>query len=194
MSIFTLSPELWLFATLCALFVASISGRGRSVLTWLPVVAVLGVVVAATGLGARGEILYGTYRLDALSQFFKLVIAFGFAVVTAMGAANKERDDLTPDYYLLLGLSAWGLMLLASCVELVTMYLALELSSYSLYALIPLRGQDRRAAEAGIKYILFGAAVTALALFGLSYIMAAKHTTFIAALAATPWSFTEAPL
>lgn len=193
MTIFTLLPELWLFGLVCALFVASVRGA-RSVTSWLPAAAAVGVVVAVAGLSARGEILYGTYRLDALSQFFKLVIAFGFAVVTGIAAGRKNNEDLTPDYFMLLGLSAWGLMLLASCVELVTLYLALELSSYSLYALIPLRGQDRRAAEAGIKYILFGAAVTALALFGLSYIMAAKHTTYIAALAVTPWSFSEAPL
>ncbi len=193
MTIFMLLPELWLFGLVCALFVASVKGA-KSVVSWLPVAAGIGVVVALAGLGARGEILHATYKFDALSQFFKLVIALGFAVVTGISAGRKDDKDLTPDYFMLLGLSAWGLMLLASCVELVTMYLALELSSYSLYALIPLRGQDRRAAEAGIKYILFGAAVTALALFGLSYIMAAKHTTYLAALTATSWSFGDAPL
>ena len=193
MTIFNLLPELWLLGTVCALFGASL-GERRGQPSWLPLVAGLGVLAALVGLSARGEMLYATYRLDALSQFFKLAVSFGFAVVVGIGAGKKDNEDLTPDYYMLLGLSAWGLMLLASCVELVTLYLALELSSYSLYALIPLRGQDRRAAEAGIKYILFGAAVTALALFGLSYIMAAKHTTYIAALAATSWSFADAPL
>ena len=193
MTIFKLLPELWLLGIVCALFVACLRGS-RRVASWLPVAAGIGVLVAVAGLPARGEMLAATYRLDALSQFFKLAIAFGFAVVVGIGAGKKDNQDLTPDYYMLLGLSAWGLMLLSSCVELVTMYLALELSSYSLYALIPLRGQDRRAAEAGIKYIMFGAVVTALALFGLSYIMAAKHTTYIAALAASSWSFADAPL
>jgi len=193
MTIYNLLPELWLLGTICALFVASLNGR-RGQPSWLPLVTGLGVLAALLGLPAREEMLYATYQLDALSQFFKLLISFGFAVVVGIGAGKKENEDLTPDYYMLLGLSAWGLMLLASCVELITLYLALELSSYSLYALIPLRGQDRRAAEAGIKYILFGAAVTALALFGLSYIMAAKHTTYIAALAASSWSFADAPL
>ncbi|MGD9608026.1 MAG: NADH-quinone oxidoreductase subunit N [Desulfovibrionaceae bacterium] len=194
MTISMLLPELWLLATICALFAASVSGGKRSVLSWLPWAALAGVVIAALSLGVRGETLYGAYRLDGLSQFFKLVIALGFAVVTAIAANKRDSEDLSPDYCMLLGLSAWGLMLLASCVELITLYLALELSSYSLYALIPLRGQDRRAAEAGIKYILFGAAVTALALFGLSYVMAAKHTTYLAALATSSWSLAEAPL
>jgi proton-translocating NADH-quinone oxidoreductase chain N len=194
MTITKLLPELWLLAIVCALFVASLGDRKRSVMSWLPGAAVVGIAIAAMSLGARGELLFGSYRLDGLSQFFKLVIALGFAVVTGIAARKRDTEDLTSDYFMLLGLSAWGLMLLASCVELITLYLALELSSYSLYALIPLRGQDRRAAEAGIKYILFGAAVTALALFGLSYIMAAKHTTYLAVLATSSWSFGQAPL
>jgi NADH-quinone oxidoreductase subunit N len=194
MSIISLLPELWLLGVVCALFVASISDKKQSVAAWLPLAAGLGVLAALVSLGARGEYLYAAYKLDGLSQFFKLLIAFGFAVVAGIAAGNKEGKDLTPDYFMLLALSAWGLMLLASCVELITLYLALELSSYSLYALIPLRGKDRRAAEAGIKYILFGAAVTALALFGLSYIIAAKHTTYIAALAGSSWSFADAPM
>ncbi|PSH03380.1 MAG: NADH-quinone oxidoreductase subunit N [Acidobacteria bacterium] len=189
-----LLPELWLLATISALFVASVSGRKRSVLSWLPVAAIIGVVITALSLGVRGEILFGAYRLDGLSQFFKLAIAAGFAIVAGIGAGKRDSEDFSPDYFMLLGISAWGLMLLASSVELITLYLALELSSYSLYALIPIRGKDRRAAEAGIKYIMFGSAVTAAALFGLSYIMAAKHTTYLAALASSSWSFSSAPL
>ena len=189
-----LLPELWLLVIVCALFIASVSGSKRSVLSWLPWAAVLGVVIAALSLSVRGELFYGVYRLDGLSQFFKLAIAAGFAIVTGIAAGKPDSEDFSPDYFMLLGLSAWGLMLLASSVELITLYLALELSSYSLYALIPIRGKDRRAAEAGIKYILFGAAVTAVALFGLSYIMAAKHTTYLAVMATTSWSFADAPL
>ncbi len=189
-----LLPELWLLAIICALFVASISSRKRSVLAWLPWAASLGVVIAALSLGVRGEMFYGVYALDGLSQFFKLAIALGFAIVTGIAAGKRDSADFSPDYFMLLGVSAWGLMLLASSVELITLYIALELSSYALYALIPIRGKDRRAAEAGIKYILFGSAVTAVALFGLSYIMAAKHTTYLAVMATSSWSFASAPL
>ena len=189
-----LLPELWLLATIGALFIASVSGRKRSVLCWLPWAAVLGVIAAGVSLGVRGDLFYGVYSVDGLSQFFKLAIAAGFAIVTFIAAGKRDSEDFSPDYFMLLGVSAWGLMLLASCVELITLYLALELSSYALYALIPLRGKDRRAAEAGIKYILFGAAATAISLFGLSYIMAAKHTTYLAVLSTSSWSFADAPL
>jgi NADH-quinone oxidoreductase subunit N len=189
-----LLPELWLLAIIIALFIASVSGRKRTVLTWLPWAAILGVGVAAFSLGGRGEMFYGVYKLDGLSQFFKLAIAAGFAIVVGIANGKRDSEDFSPDYFMLLGVSASGLMLLASCVELITLYIALELSAYSLYALIPLRGQDRRAAEAGVKYILFGAAVTALALYGLSYIITAKHTTYLAVMASTSWKFADSPL
>jgi len=133
--------------------------------------------------------------VDALSQFFKLAIAVGFLVTTANAvrpAAVAERDR--PDYQLLLGLSALGLMLLSSAVELMTIYVCLETASYSLYAVIALRSRDRSAAEAAIKYIMFGALATALSLYGYSYIIATQHTSYIAELATRDWSVTASPL
>jgi NADH-quinone oxidoreductase subunit N len=114
-------------------------------------------------------------------------------VINAQNQPTLETQKRT-DYFMMLSLSAWGLMLLASAAELITLYLALELSSYSLYALIPLRGNDRRASEAAIKYILFGAVVTAVALYGLSYIMASQHTTYIQGLMEKSWSMAENPM
>ena len=64
MTISMLLPELWLLATICALFAASVSGGKRSVLSWLPWAALAGVVIAALSLGVRGETFYGAYRLD----------------------------------------------------------------------------------------------------------------------------------
>jgi len=189
-------PELFQLLVVVALFVQSVvRGRDDTGPRWLPVAAIIGVAVAASKLGAQGELFADVYRVDALSQFFKLAISLGFCVtvLNAQSQPTLETGKRT-DYFMMLGLSAWGLMLLASSAELITLYLALELSSYSLYALIPLRGNDRRAAEAAIKYILFGAVVTAVALYGLSFIMASQHTTYIQGLMHKPWSMAENPM
>lgn len=152
-------------------------------------------VVAVMSLGARASLFAGCYVLDGLSQFFKLAVAVGFAVVTAIAPRPMEvAEEKRPDYFMLLGISALGLMLLASAAELTTMYLCLELASLSLYAVAPLRAESRPAAEAAVKYILYGAMVTALSLYGLSLIMASQHTTYLAALAAKSWSSDAAPL
>jgi proton-translocating NADH-quinone oxidoreductase chain N len=154
----------------------------------------IGIGVAAISLQYHGLMFYGAYQVDALSQFFKLAIFLGLAV-TCLNAMSQPTlsDEKRPDYFLFLCLSAFGLMLLSSAVELVTIFLALELASYSLYALIPLRAKEPAAAEAGIKYILFGAVVTALAMYGLSYILGVHHTTYLNELVAKTWSWSETP-
>ncbi len=163
--------------------------------SWTPWAAAIGIGAAYKGLSATGFMFYGAYQLDALSQFFKLAVAIGFFIATlnAVRQPTLEKEH-EADYFMFLAFSALGLMLLASAVELVTVYVALEISSYALYAVIPLRAADKRAAEAGIKYILFGAAATALSLYGLSYIFASQHVTYIAALAKLDWSWAHNPM
>ncbi len=195
-----LAPEGIFFLLILALFGVSAAGdRCRCPVTrWLPAASLVVLAVSAFGLMlpalAKGDLFSGSYRIDLLSQFFKLAVAFGFCFV-ALNACRQptlEENDRA-DYFLFMGLSAWGLMLLASAAELVTLYMALELSSYSLYVLIPLRGKTKESAEAGAKYILFGAAATALSLYGLSHIIAAQHTTYIAKLMQADWSFAANP-
>jgi NADH-quinone oxidoreductase subunit N len=194
-------PELFQLAIVVALFLKSVtksSTSGGNFSPLLPLAACAGLAAAGFSLSASGIMFWGSYKIDGLSQFFKFAVALGFAIAVLNAASQPTQPTLETekraDYFLLLSLSALGLMCLASAVELVTIYLALELSSYSLYALIPMRGREPRAAEAGIKYILFGAAATALSLFGLAYILAGQHSSYLAELTARPWTWVEAPV
>jgi len=194
-----LRPELSLFLIILYLFAASVLGGRRNgskiVLDILPALAVIHMVMALSGLPVRGVMFWGVYLVDGLSQFFKALVAIGF-FVTVVNARRQPtlEEGQRLDYFLFLAFSAWGLTLTASAAELVTLYLALELASYSLYVVLPLRAQSKEAAEAGIKYILFGAASTAIALFGLSWIIAGQGTTFIQELTTRDWSFARNPL
>ena len=196
-NVILLLPELVQTAIVAALFLLSVgrTAPAGARAGWLPAAAWAGVAAAGFSLGAQGLLFGEAYRIDGLSQFFKLAVALGFAIAVLNGSVQPTLEPgKRSDYFLLLALSALGLMGLASAVELVTIYLALELSSYSLYALIPMRHRDPRAAEAGIKYILFGAAATALSLFGLAYILAGQHSSYVAVLAGRTWSWAAAPL
>jgi proton-translocating NADH-quinone oxidoreductase chain N len=190
-------PELYQTAIVLTLFVCAMVGQRKrlSVERWVPWVAAAGIPVALASLGSEGEMFLGAYRLDPLSQFFKFAVAVGFTVAVLNATRQPTlEENRRSDYFMFLALSALGLMFLSSAVELITIYLAMEMSSYSLYTLIPLRSQEKHAAEAGIKYILFGAAATAIALYGLSYIVAAQHTTYLSALSAKDWSWPKQPI
>ncbi|MCL2028923.1 MAG: NADH-quinone oxidoreductase subunit N [Deltaproteobacteria bacterium] len=196
-----LLPESALFLIILYLFAAVVLDRGqggpvvRLALGALPALAGLQVLMALAGLASRGTMFWNVYQVDCLSQFFKVLVATGY-FVTVINARRQPalEEGQRLDYFLFLSFSAWGLTLVASASELVTIYLALELASYSLYIVIPLKAQSREAAEAGLKYILFGAAATAIALFGLSWIIAGHQTTYIQELAARDWNFAENPL
>jgi len=190
-------PEIYFLAMILVLLLQSLGARRvrLPVQRWVILAAAIGFVLTLTSFGARGTMFWKVYRLDAMSQFFKAVIAFGFLAAVANAAHQPTLEEgKRADYFMFLGFSSLGLMILASSVELIAMYLALELSAYSLYAVIPLRARDPRAAEAAVKYILFGAVATALSLYGLSYIMAVQHTTYVTELAKHTWAFAQVPM
>lgn len=193
--ILALLPEILLFGLVVLLFILVVVRPGKDVAgAWLPIACLAIFAAASFSLGQKAVFFGNTYQVDPLSQFMKMAVSLGlFIAVTNAKSQATLKDAIRADYYMLLCLSAWGLMLLASSVELMTIYIALEISSYSLYALIPLRAGDKRAAEAGIKYVLFGAAATAISLYGFAYITAAQHTTFLSELMVKNWDFATNP-
>lgn len=188
-------PELYMVALLAILFVQSISQRLKDKITWVPFAALLGAVIAGFSTTDPEFMFYQSYKIDGLSQFFKTIIFLGLAVCAAnsvrvgsLGQANKA------DYFFFMFMSAFGLLLLSSTVELFTIYISLELASFSLYIMLPFRNKDPRAVEAAVKYILFGAVATAVGLFGISYILAGQHTTYVNELLTMDWSFSQQPM
>ncbi len=140
----------------------------------------LGLVVALLCLTQQGELFFRSYRVDLFSQIFKLALALGLFLVLAISRSLPsiaERNHA--EFYLFLTTCTIGMMMLVSSVELLTIYVSLELSSYSLYILVPLRRGDDIDVEAGIKYLFFGAVSSCFMLFGLSYIFGATHSTYL---------------
>ncbi|MFP4396976.1 MAG: NADH-quinone oxidoreductase subunit N [Desulfonatronovibrio sp.] len=180
---------------LCVLFAQSISDKTRPMTDWVPYAAFAGVFISLFSLGQADVMFYNTYRIDGLSQFFKLAVFLGLAICSANAVRNSTLGKVNrADYFFFMFMSSFGLLLLASTVELFTIYIALELASYSLYILLPLRNNEPRAVEATIKYALFGAVATAIGLYGISYIIAGQHTTYLHALATMDWTFAGQPL
>jgi NADH-quinone oxidoreductase subunit N len=140
-----------------------------------------GLVVSVACVRLQGTLFFEAYRVDLFSQVFKVMVAAGFFLVVSLcGNLNGIEERYHPEFYLFLTTSTLALMLLVSSVELLTIYLSLELSSYSLYILVPLRRGEGFDVEAGIKYFMVGASASAIMLFGLSYLFGVTHTTYVA--------------
>jgi NADH-quinone oxidoreductase subunit N len=145
------------------------------------ILAALGVVVSLASVKLKGALFFDVYRVDLFSQVFKLILATGFFLVICICSELRGIEEHHhPEFYLLLTTCTLALMLLVSSVELLTIYVALELSSYSLYLLVPLRKGYGVHVESGIKYFLVGAFTSAVMLFGIASLYGVVHTTYVA--------------
>ena len=178
------APELVLLAGCLLAFCMTLTEARTQTLRLL--VLCVGAAFAATSvlcLFAKGTLFYGAYRVDLFSQLVKCVMSIGFTLMLLFGADTKGISvRMRPEYYFFLLTSLLGLTLLSSSVELITLFIALELSSYSLYLLVPMRTPSdsmRAPMEAAIKYMLFGVTASGIMLFGMSWIFGIAGSTYL---------------
>ena len=179
-------PELTLLFMALVFFVVSLGNLKESRLRSLGLLlSAVAVIASVYSYGLKGSLFFDAYRVDAFSQLFKVIITFGLFIVIYLGEGLYGIDDtLRPEYYLFLTISAFGLVSMSSAVELITIIICLEISSFALFIIIPFRkkGAYREQMEAGIKYALFGVAASGITLYGMSYIFGMTHTTYLADL------------
>ena len=134
---------------------------------------------------------YGTLQVDAFSVFFHILIA-AIVLVTLLGSldyfdpANTQVEGSSGhagEYFALVLFGAVGMMLMTSSVELLMVFIGLEISSISTYILAGFRKGRAAAAESAIKYFLLGSFATAFFLYGIALAFGATGTTSIAAIA-----------
>ena len=152
----------------------------------------LGAAIAAAGclsaglyilnVPAYGRALDGMFVADPLTQMVKLVL-LGLTLLTVLLSVEADFTDHISEYFALLLLATTGMLLMTSAEDLLPIFLALELTSLSLYALVALRRQDLAATEAGLKYFFFGALAAAFALFGFSLLYGVTGATGLEAIA-----------
>ncbi|NQU09397.1 NADH-quinone oxidoreductase subunit N [bacterium] len=138
----------------------------------------LAVMVPLCELTARevGPLLRGSLVLDDLSVLFKMVIVI-LTILTALISSAHDVGEHVGEYFATLLFGAIGMMLLVSAEELITIFVALELTSLSLYILTAFHKDALRSQEAALKYFLFGALASAFLLFGLGYLVGLTGTT-----------------
>jgi NADH-quinone oxidoreductase subunit N len=183
MKILLFSPELF-FVTMAAVFFALSLQRkvnARSTYVMAMALASVGVLIAVMSVKLEGMLFFDSYRVDFFSQVFKVLIAVGtFMVIFVCDDLKGVEEARHPEFYFLVSICTLGMMMLVSAVELLTVYISLELSSYTLYLLVPMRRGLERNVEAAVKYFMIGACASALMIFGISYLFGVTHTTYIA--------------
>jgi NADH-quinone oxidoreductase subunit N len=112
--------------------------------------------------------------------FFHVLIC-GIVLVTLLLSLDTLPEDShhQGEYYALIVFGSVGMCLLTGAVELLVVFIALEISSISTYILAGYRKQSARGPEAAIKYFLLGSFATAFLLYGIALVFGATGTTSI---------------
>lgn len=140
-------------------------------------------VVAAGWLAldaVPGTYFHGLIESNSITSAFALAILL--ATVIGLGAAQGylERERLlSGEYPAMMLWCAAGLLLLTRGVELVTIFVSLELLSVALYGLAAYHRREAVSIEAAIKYFLMGAFVSSFILYGAALVYGETGTTFL---------------
>ncbi len=176
-----LVPEMFLFVWAIVVLLIDVFSKRRSVSTpaWF---SLAGLIITGFLLTRfqGGALWNGMFVADTFAFFFKIVFvgsAF-FAIGSSFGVAERMGHH-RGEYFSLILLSTVGMMFLASAKELITLYIGLELTTIPLFVLAAFHKSNRRSAEAGLKYMIIGAASSAILLYGLSIIYGMTGTTYL---------------
>ncbi len=120
-------------------------------------------------------------KVDPFSVFFHyLVIAIAGVVVLTSFEYMAVQKIRAGEYYALILFGTVGMALMSSAVELVLIFVALEISSISTYILTGFRRNEASSAESSLKYFLLGSFATAFFLYGVALMFGASGSTNIA--------------
>lgn len=194
-------PELVLVATIALLLlVPLLIGKAPRV---MGVLTLLGAVIAGLlawqslgVLGGTGQELFGIdlpdlrtatpgmLVADPLVQVFRvLLMAFLVGIVLMWFSFEAERENDAPEFFTLLVSSAIGMTVMVASVNLLIMAIAIELASMPSYALAAFDRRRRLSAEAGLKYVVFGAVTSGFMIYGISLLFGLFGTLHVPTLA-----------
>ena len=184
------APELWILVLACVVMCVDVfldkSRRGI-----IHMLAMLTLVFAAIITlrdyhtdGAWAVTAFNdTFIRDPMSDVLKLFCYGILALVFTYSKHYLRAFGLfRTDFYTLTLFALLGVMLLISANSLITVYLGLELTSLSSYALVALNRDSKRGSESAMKYFVLGSMASGLLLYGMSMVYGATGTLDIQAI------------
>ena len=183
-----ISPLIALTAGTCITLLAGLF-RGRLARTFVLVAALATLATAAAlsawQFGESKSLVEGALRSDdlSLSLSFVFYAAAAIALLLTLGERGPRPSALA-DYAGLLLASVTGMVVLAGAINLVSLFVGIELLSIPLYVLCAIDLHRRTSLESGLKYLVIGSVGSATLLYGLAFIYGASGSTDFGEIAA----------
>ena len=148
-------------------------------------VLIIGLVFVAIAIylqdGLRITTLFtDAIVLDPFSSFFKMIIILTTILVSIVSLYSGELEKYSKgEYFSLLGIVVFGLFLMVSSIDLIMIYISIEIVSIISFVLAGYLKRNARSNEAALKYVVYGAFSSGIMLFGMSYIYGLTGSTNI---------------
>jgi NADH-quinone oxidoreductase subunit N len=148
------------------------------------------VVIGATGVAlapftsTHVEVAHGLLAVDRFALFFKIVFLGAAAITTLISMKYIEIEGVSAgEYYFLILCSTLGMMVMASGIDLISIFIGLETMAVSFYILAGFIKPNPRSNEAAVKYFLLGAFSLGILLYGMSLMYGLSGTTSLRTMA-----------
>jgi NADH-quinone oxidoreductase subunit N len=130
------------------------------------------------------SIISGALRIDDLALILDLVFAIAALAAVILSAREPAAGQAGHgEYHALLLFSVFGMDVLVSAQNLVTLFIGLELLSIPLYILCASDARRGASLESGLKYLVIGSVGSATLLYGLALIYGATGSTDFSGIA-----------
>ena len=134
--------------------------------------------------GATG--FFNTLLVDRFALYFWYLFLASAAITILISVRYLEIEgEHHGEYYSLLLLSVVGMMCMAAGIDIVLLFIGLELMAMSIYVLVGFLRRDRRSNEAALKYLLLGAFSSGIFAYGLSLFYGLSGSTNLRDVART---------
>src|SRR5579859_4857668 len=154
------------------------SRKGLGIFAFVGTLAAMAASVYQANYPGSGW--FDMIRVDEFSIFFHVLICAISAVVILASFEYLDAQQIrSGEYYGLILFGTVGMVLMSSAVELVLIFIALEISSISTYILAGFRPRAVTGAESSLKYFLLGSFATAFFLYGVALMFGATGWTTI---------------
>ena len=175
-------PELILTITILAALITDlfVKKSKTNMIGW-----VLGVGLVVVGLSVHNlssvpptTLFLDMIVIDPFSSFMKIVIILSTLLVIVASWVNDELENYRKgEYFTIMGIMVMGLFLMTSSVDIIMLYISIEVVSIMSFVLAAYLKLDTRSNEAGLKYVIYGAFSSGVMLFGLSIVYGLAGST-----------------
>ena len=177
-------PEIIVLVTACTVLLVDLFAPQRERAFTLAVTTIIGLLLAIISeVQLHGKEItgfYGTVVADDFSVLFEMIY-LSVAIVTVFLSRHyiAENEMNFGEYYVLLLTAVSGMMFMTSGLDLLVIFIGLEIMSISSYILVGIKRKVARANEAALKYLLLGAFSTGFLLYGISMLYGATGSTIL---------------